>query len=105
MTTSSDRPSGIPEPGQLIGAAIERVEDEAFLRGAGCFTDDLQPDGAAHAMVVRSPFAHAQIEGINRGLAAAMPGVLTILTAADLAGEVAVVGLATPPAAVKLQLM
>ena len=68
MTSSNARPSGIPEPGQLIGAAIERVEDEAFLLGAGCFTDDLRPAGALHAVIVRSPFAHARIESIASDL-------------------------------------
>ena len=72
--------------GGWIGATPLRVEDEALLRGRGRFIDDLSPvPGAMHLALVRSPFAHARIRGIETAAALASPGTLAILTGADLA--------------------
>ena len=71
-----------------IGASVRREEDPRFLTGAGCFSDDLTLPGQAHAVVVRSPHPHARIRGIDTAAARAMPGVLAVLTGADLAGHV-----------------
>jgi carbon-monoxide dehydrogenase large subunit len=73
------------EPG--VQRRYLRVEDEALLRGRGRFTDDLTPAGAAFACFVRSPHAHAEITGIDASDARALPGVLAVIAAADLAGE------------------
>ena len=67
-----------------IGAPLRRVEDGRFLRGAGRFVDDLAPADAAWLHVLRSPHAAASIRGIDATAARAMPGVLAVLTAADL---------------------
>ena len=67
----------------LIGASMPRVEDRAFL-GAGAFTADLSLPGQAHAIVVRSPHAHAELGAIDTAAALAVPGVLAVYTAADL---------------------
>ncbi len=67
-----------------IGAPLRRVEDGRFLRGAGRFVDDLAPADAAWLHVLRSPHAAARIRGIDATAARAMPGVLAVLTAADL---------------------
>jgi len=64
-----------------------RIEDNALLRGAGRFGDDLKPEGALAAFFVRSPHAHAKIVRIDVTAAKAAPGVVEILTGADLAGE------------------
>ena len=49
-----------------VGRALERFEDDALLRGAGRFLDDLDPaPGAHHAAVLRSPHAHARIVGLE----------------------------------------
>lgn len=63
---------------------MPRVEDRAFLTGAGRFTADLSLPGQAHAAVVRSPHAHAVLGGIDPAGALALPGVLAVYTAADL---------------------
>ena len=68
-----------------FGQPLTRLEDPALLVGAGRFTDDLRFDNQAHAVVLRSPHAHARILGIDTEAAAAMPGVLAVLTAADVA--------------------
>jgi len=70
--------------GSLVGTPLPRVEDRAFLTGAGTFTADLAFPGQVHAAVVRSPHAHAGIRSIDAIEALALPGVLTVYTAEDL---------------------
>ena len=67
----------------VAGEAITRLEDDRLLRGQGRFTDDLALAGQAHGSVLRSPHAHARIRAIDSAAAAALPGVLAILTGAD----------------------
>jgi carbon-monoxide dehydrogenase large subunit len=62
-----------------------RVEDDALLRGQGRFGDDTKPDDALAACFVRSPHGFAAIDGIDISAAKAAPGVVAVLTAADLA--------------------
>ncbi len=62
-----------------------RIEDDALLRGAGRFADDVKPEGALAAYFVRSPHAFATIEHIDVARAKSAPGVVAVLTAADLA--------------------
>lgn len=62
-----------------------RIEDDALLRGAGRFGDDVKPEGALAAYFVRSPHAFARIEHVDVAAAKRAPGVLAVLTAADLA--------------------
>jgi carbon-monoxide dehydrogenase large subunit len=67
------------------GQAVRRLEDDALLAGAGQFTDDVtQPEQAA-LFFVRSPYPHARIVAVDSAAALAMPGVLKIVTGADLA--------------------
>ena len=70
-----------------------RIEDEALLRGQGRFAADAPEAGEAAAWFVRSPHAFARIRRVDTAAAAAMPGVLAILLAADIeamgAGSVA----------------
>ena len=64
-----------------------RVEDAPLLAGQGKFTDDIELPGQAHAVFVRSPVGHAEIQHIEIAAAQKLPGVLTILTASDLATD------------------
>jgi carbon-monoxide dehydrogenase large subunit len=66
-----------------MGDSPRRREDARFVRGKGAYLDDLRFDGLAHAAVLRSPHAHASIGSIDVSAAAASPGVLAVLTAAD----------------------
>ena len=68
-----------------IGAAERRMEDERFLTGRGRYLDDLALPRQAWGSVVRSPHAHAEFGTVDTSAAAAMPGVLAVYTAADLA--------------------
>lgn len=64
-----------------------RAEDDALLAGRGRFTDDLKSAGHARAAFLRSPHGHAAIRAIDTAAAARMPGVLAVLTGAELARE------------------
>jgi len=66
-----------------IGQPIIRNEDLRLLTGAGEFSDDRNFPGQACAAMLRSPHAHAEITGIDRGAAQSMPGVLLIVTGKD----------------------
>ncbi len=66
-----------------IGQPVRRVEDQRFLTGRGRYVDDLELAHQAYGAVVASPHAHARIRGIDVRAAAAAPGVLCVLTAAD----------------------
>lgn len=67
-----------------IGDTPRRVEDIRFLTGRGCYVDDIRLPGMAHAVVLRSSHAHADIAAIETDAARACPGVLAVLTGRDL---------------------
>jgi 2-furoyl-CoA dehydrogenase large subunit len=69
-----------------VGQALARFEDEALLRGEGRFIDDLDPvPHTHHAAILRSPFAHARIGSIDTSAALELPGVVGVLTGAEVA--------------------
>ena len=64
--------------------SLRRLEDARFLRGAAQYIDDMPAAKELHALVLRSPHAHASILDIQTATAAAMPGVQGVFTTADL---------------------
>jgi len=70
-----------------LGQSVTRIEDAALVQGAGCYADDFALAGAAHAFVLRSPYAHANLLGIDTAAARAAPGVLAVLTGEDAAAD------------------
>ena len=70
-----------------IGQAVRRVEDARLLHGHGRYSDDVDLPRQVHAVLVRSPHAHATIGRIDTRDALAAPGVLAVLTGADLAAD------------------
>src|SRR5690606_19406797 len=68
-----------------VGQPIHRKEDPRLLRGEGRYTDDIDLPGQAFARVVRSPYAHGRLRGVDVAAALEVPGVLAIYTAADFA--------------------
>jgi 2-furoyl-CoA dehydrogenase large subunit len=69
-----------------VGRPLARFEDEALLRGLGRFMDDLDPvPHAGHAAVLRSLLAHARIGRLDASAALELPGVIGVLTGADVA--------------------
>ncbi len=67
------------------GREVRRIEDAELLVGAGRFVDDVSLPSQAYMRFLRSPHAHARIVSIDAQAAKAMPGVITVLTGADLA--------------------
>jgi carbon-monoxide dehydrogenase large subunit len=67
----------------VIGSRIKRVEDPVFITGAAKYVDDLKLPGMAYMTVLRSPYAHARIKGIDTSKAAAHPGVVAVCTGKD----------------------
>jgi aerobic carbon-monoxide dehydrogenase large subunit len=70
-----------------IGQAISRFEDPRLLRGGGRYIDDVNLPGQAHAVVVRSMHAHANIRSVNAAAALCAPGVIAVFTGADVARD------------------
>src|ERR1041384_6653057 len=70
-----------------VGQPVRRAEDQRFLTGQGRYVDDIVLPSMAHACNVLSPHAHAKIKKVDVSKAKAAPGVLLVLTGADLAKE------------------
>src|SRR5262245_60506878 len=70
-----------------IGRPVRRKEDQRLLTGAGRYTSDVVLPGQLHAAIVRSPHAHARILRIDTAAAKAAPGVVDVLTAAELKAD------------------
>ncbi|MGI8792165.1 MAG: xanthine dehydrogenase family protein molybdopterin-binding subunit [Acidimicrobiales bacterium] len=68
----------------ILGNRVLRTEDPKFLTTGGTYVDDVAPDEAAHVTYVRSTVAHARITSIDTTDALAMPGVIAVITAADV---------------------
>ncbi len=66
-----------------VGQSVLRKEDDALIRGRGRYTDDHAPQASMHALVLRSPHAHAKFT-LDAARARGLPGVATILTAEDV---------------------
>jgi carbon-monoxide dehydrogenase large subunit len=82
-----------------LSQSVRRVEDPRLLVGNGQYTDDLALPGAARGYVLRSPHAHARINGVDASAAKAMPGVLAVITGADLVA----MGIGEVPCAIPLK--
>ena len=70
-----------------IGESVRRKEDYRFLTGAGNYTDDINLANQATCVFVRSPHAHALVKNIDVSKAKAAPGVVGVLTGADVAAD------------------
>src|SRR3954454_23466146 len=68
-----------------IGQPVRRVEDRRFITGRGRYIEDLTLPRQAYGQIVLSPHAHARIRNIDTARALAAPGVICVLTVADLA--------------------
>jgi carbon-monoxide dehydrogenase large subunit len=70
-----------------VGQPVRRTEDPRLLKGLGQFLDDISLSGQAHGFVLRSPHAHARIRLIDFAAAETAPGVLAVLTGAELLAD------------------
>src|SRR5947207_15469678 len=69
----------------VVGTRLKRVEDPRLITGAAKYIDDLKRPGMAYVSILRSPHAHARINGIDTTRAAAHPGVVAVYTGKDFA--------------------
>jgi carbon-monoxide dehydrogenase large subunit len=76
-----------PASSTRIGQPVPRKEDLRLITGRGRYTDDLNVEGQAYAVMVRSPHAHAIIRAIDASAALAVPGVVAVLTGADFIAD------------------
>src|SRR5258705_5915566 len=82
-TATQLHPQTTPEVGGR-GHSVKRKEDPRFIRGAGEYIDDGVLKGMLWLDIVRSPYAHATIKGIDASEALKVPGVAAVITGADL---------------------
>ena len=85
------------EGAPYIGQSIRRTEDERFLTGRARYVGDFKLDGLLHAVIVRSPHAHARIVNIDRDKVLASPGVKAFFTYADIATYGAIIPVRLAP--------
>ena len=67
-----------------FGQDIRRVEDDRLITGKGKYVGNIAVDGMVHLVLLRSPYAHAEIVALDVASARAAPGVIAVFTAADL---------------------
>jgi CO/xanthine dehydrogenase Mo-binding subunit len=67
-----------------VGRSIPRVEDQRLLTGTGRYGDDFDCEGQLYAHVVRSPVSHGVLRGVDTSAAKQRPGVVAVITAADV---------------------
>jgi carbon-monoxide dehydrogenase large subunit len=70
-----------------MGHSVPRKEDQRFIRGKGNYVDDISLPGMLHLELLRSPYAHARINSIDTSRAAALPGVVAVITGEALAAH------------------
>jgi carbon-monoxide dehydrogenase large subunit len=76
-----------PAAQRYVGGGVLRKEDPELVTGQGRYVDNISLPGMLWMGVVRSPFAHARINGVEFSRAREMPGVVALLSGEDLAGE------------------
>jgi len=74
-----------PEASRWIGRSVERLEDPPLVTGRGCYAGDISFPHQLHMRIVRSNHAHGRIVAIDTAAASALPGVVAVWTAADIA--------------------
>ena len=101
MTRPATSPVGSTD--RLVGRSVDRLEDMPLLTGKGRFIDDIIRPEMLHAVMFRANVAHGRITRLDLGAARAMPGVVAVLGAADIAPHVATarMPLAMPAAAIR----
>src|SRR5579859_2077613 len=80
----------------MLGSPIKRREDPRLITGQATYVDDIKLVGMLHMAVLRSPYGHARINGMNTAAARKQPGVVAVYTAEDMKGVVGPVATAVP---------
>ncbi|HUZ19402.1 MAG TPA: aerobic carbon-monoxide dehydrogenase large subunit [Acidimicrobiales bacterium] len=87
--TTTEVPSELSTPPEIggLGHSLKRKEDARFIQGAGNYLDDITLPHMLHMAILRSPVPHARINSIDTAAAQALPGVVAVVTGADLAAH------------------
>ena len=73
---------------KLVGTKVKRREDPRLVQGLSHYVDDLRMADVLHVAILRSPHAHARINRVNTDAALALPGVVSVVTGADIGDSV-----------------
>lgn len=73
---------------KLVGARVKRREDPRLIRGVGQYVDDINLPDMLHVAILRSPYAHARITGIETDAARRHPGVVAVVTGAEIKDQI-----------------
>src|SRR5690349_20088869 len=73
---------------KFVGERIKRREDPRLITGTASYIDDLRLPGMLHALMLRSAHAHAKIKSIDVAAASKAPGVVRVVTGADLKDKI-----------------
>ena len=84
MTVTDDRTAEQDAPQGEVGRDRRRKEDQRLITGRTRWTDNMQLQGMLHLSMVRSPYAHARITGIDAGAAESSPNVVAVITGEDV---------------------
>lgn len=87
--TPPNKVQGQPTTGSHIGKAMKRKEDPRLIQGLAHYVDDIVLPNTLHAVFVRTPYAHAKLRSIDTSKAKSAPGVIAVLTGADVKGSIA----------------
>ena len=71
------------KPPRHVGSSVPRIEDPLLVTGGAEFIDNVEPPGCLHCAILRSPHPHARIVRVDRSAAAALEGVVAVVTGAD----------------------
>src|SRR3990172_3255455 len=77
----------VEKTGTFVGTPVKRREDAGLLTGRTTWVDNMAPLGTVYMAVVRSPYPHARIKGVNLKAARAAEGVVAAFSGADLAED------------------
>ena len=72
---------------KVFGSSVKRKEDPRLITGQGTYVEDVKLTGVMHMVLVRSPYAHAEIVSIKSEEALKTPGVIAVFTGEDLKEE------------------
>src|ERR1700739_3322020 len=91
MTSTTANPetlSVLGRPNSYIGTVVPRPNLDRLMQGRGLYVSDMELPRMAHVVFLRSPHAHAKIVGIDVAAAGQMPGVIAVVTGAELAAVI-----------------
>ncbi len=94
-----------PTETKLVGQSVKRKEDPRLITGGGQYLDDIKLPNTAHVAILHSPHAHARIRSIDTSAARALPGVIDVITGADLKDSVNPLPCAMPAGGVENHLV